>query len=182
MSYYDGKCGSCANFVDRHGDPFDPRWAYPAKGYCTEYKTYYVPEESCSSRYRPRSYITTTVCKKLGLDNTDKVYSTIVGFQKNVMEKDKRYEGILREYDAVGPKIARELENENAEVIQKIYDICLTPVSTLLNKNESDRAIYRYRHMIEILNGQYNISTKEATNTKQVAPIGKMIVLSKKNI
>ena len=101
---YDGKCGSCANFLDRHGNPFDPRWAYPAKGYCIEYKEYYVPEQSCTSRYRPRGYVTTMVCSRLGLGKDDEVYKTIIGFQKNVMEKDKRYEATLREYDIIGPQ------------------------------------------------------------------------------
>lgn len=177
---YDGKCGSCANFLDRHGNPFDPRWAYPAKGYCIEYKEYYVPEQSCSSRYRPRGYVTTMVCSRLGLGKDDEVYKTIIGFQKNVMEKDKRYEATLREYDIIGPQISKGLETESMGVINMIYNNFLVPVTKLIKENEGDQAIYRYKNMLEILKAHYNVSSKSDEKTKEVGPIGKIKLLTKK--
>ena len=181
---YNGKCGSCANFEDKDGNPFNPRWSYPAKGYCTWYRCYYFPDESCDGRhYRPRGYITTMVCRRLGLDKEHEVYKTIIGFQKDVMEKDKQYEKALETYDIVGPKISKELETEDIDVVQKIYDTFLTPVTELIKENKGDQAIFKYKQMVEILRGHYNISKEKTVKFKQINIGDKLKVLAiKKNI
>ena len=181
---YEGKCGSCANFEDDHGNPFNPRWAYPAKGYCTWYKRYYFPDESCDDKhYRPRSYITTMVCGRLGLDKDDEVYKSIVGFQKNVMEKDKNYERLLEKYDAIGPKISKELETEDISIVKKIYNIFLVPVAALIKENKGDEAIYRYKSMLAILKVHYGIENENSKVNHNQKSFNKMKVLAvKKNI
>ena len=179
---YDGKCGSCANFVDDHGNPFDPRWSYPTKGYCEWYKTYYYPDESCGPHYRPRGYVTTMVCSRLGLGKENEVYKTIIGFQKNTMEKDPKYEATLREYDVIGPQISKCLETESMGVINMIYSNFLVPVATLIKENEEESAVYRYRGLLDLLKAHYKISSK-TSDFKQTTTKGKMKVLSvKKNI
>lgn len=179
---YDGKCGSCANFIDDHGNPFNPRWSYPAKGYCTWYKTYYYPDDSCGPHYRPRGYVTTMVCSRLGLDKNSEVYKTIIGFQKSVMEKDPKYEATLREYDIIGPQISKCLETESIGVINTIYSNYLVPVTELIKDKEEDLAVYKYKGLLSVLKAHYKISSKKTTS-KQLIPQGKMKLLSvKKNI
>lgn len=178
---YDGKCGSCNNFYDDHDNLFDPRYTYPAKGYCREFKTYYVPENSCG-RYEPRSYVTTMVCKKLGFNKENEVYKTIVGFQKNVMEKDDSYSKLLEEYDIVGPMIAKELASEDESVVGKIYNIFLVPVAKSINNNKADQAVFKYKNMLEILKAHYKIDEETINNRKTAAKKRFKVLSVKKNI
>lgn len=175
---YENQCGSCANFEDFN------RYSSSLKKYhCTWYGAYYYPDDTCvnsGDHYRPRSYITSMVCGRLGLDKNDEVYKTIVGFQKNVMEKDARYDKTLDQYDIVGPKISKSLETESIEVVKTIYGTFLTPVAKLIKENRCDEAIYKYTNMIEILRAHYGINKEKP---KRYSAGNKMKVLAiKKNI
>lgn len=177
---YENQCGSCANFED-----FDSYSSSLKKYHCTWYGGYYYPSDTCvgdGDHYRYRGYITTMVCGRLGLDKENEVYKTIIGFQQNVMENNKKYTKLLDHYNAVGPKISKELETEDISVIQKIYDVFLTPVANLIKNDKSEEAIYRYRHMVEILKGHYKIKTEDVNKVKQPIVGNKMKVIAKKNI
>ena len=181
---YDNQCGSCANFEDKKGrGPYDKRNPNYIKGYCTWYGSYYYPDNTCvdeGDHYRYRGYITTMVCSRLGLGKEDEVYKTIIGYQKNVMEKDDKYTNLLKDYDDIGPKISKELETEDITIIQAIYDRFLTPVANLINNEKEDQAVFKYKHMVEILRGHYHINRENKSNKKTT---NKMKVLAvKKNV
>lgn len=181
---YDGQCGSCANFEDKNGrgmyDKDNPSYV---KGFCNWYRCYYYPDDSCDSHYRYRGYVTTMISKRLGLEKDNNTINTIIDFQKNVMENNKRYEPHLKKYDVIGPKISKELEREDISVVQKIYDIFLMPVAKLIENKKYDQAIFRYKYMLEILKGHYNISSKKSNDYNNVTTnnaVKKLVV--KKNI
>lgn len=176
---YENQCGSCSHFED-----FNPRRSSALKKYhCDWYGAYYYPDDTCvgdGDHYRYRGYITTMVCSRLGLDKENDVYKTITGFQKNVMENDKKYNTILDDYDIVGPKIAKELETEDIGVIQRIYNVFLEPTAELLNNNKSEQAVFKYRQMIEILRGHYGIRREKSTS--KIATGSMKVLAVKKNI
>lgn len=179
---FENQCGSCSHF-----EGFDPRRSSVLKTYfCDWFGSYYYPDNTCvgeGDHYRYRGYITTMVCSRLGLDKDSDVYKTITGFQKNVMEQDDSYAKLLDDYNDVGPKIAKELETEDISVIEKIYNTFLEPTAKLLKENKADQAVFKYKHMVEILKGHYGIQSKKERNLEKTTTNNKMKVLAvKKNI
>ena len=159
---YENQCGSCIHYEEEKPNRLK-------KSFCDWYGCYYYPDDTCvgdGDHYRYRGYVTTMVCDRLGLDKTKEVYDKITGFQKNVMENDKKYETTLRDYNVIGPKIASHLATEDIDVVKKVYGIFLVPVAKLIDEKKYDQAVFKYKHMLEILKAHYNISSKKTTENK----------------
>ena len=105
---YEGKCGKCVNYSFTGNN---------SKGYCSWYKTYYYPDDSCThqkNRYEPQQgcYLTTIICNKLGYSDDCFVLNTLRSFRDNVMQKNIEYKDMLMEYDTLGPVIAQNIAND----------------------------------------------------------------------
>ena len=162
---YEGKCGSCANFEEEKGNSlYSTSNKYYIKGYCTWYRAFYYPDDSCSDHYRSRTgsgngcFITTMVCDVLGLADDCEVMQTLRKFRGDVLQKDEQYRDILFEYDTVGPKIAKELRDEDIGFVTAIYNIFLRPIVSLIKRNKKAEAIDNYTNMTRLLENFYSIS------------------------
>lgn len=159
---YKNQCGSCINFDEPKPSPLK-------KGYCSWYRCYYYPDDTCvgdGDHYRYRGYITTMICDRLGLEKTKEVYKTITDFQKNVMENNKQYEEDLNKYNIIGPKIANCLANEDINIINKIYITFLIPVAKMIKEDHPEQAIFKYKEMVKILKTHYCFDDKTNINDK----------------
>lgn len=154
---YETQCGGCTNF-DFQGDY--------NKGYCSWYKSYYYPGDSCSHQ-NPREtssgcYITTIICDVLGYDDDCNVLNILRTFRNDVMQKDSRYMYLLLEYDVLGPSIAsfikKEYETTNdKELWIKFYNFYLLPTASYISSGEYNNAIDRYKEMVEALKEYFGL-------------------------
>lgn len=165
---YEGRCGSCENFEDPKGRgiPYDTGNPCYVKGFCTWYKVYYYPDDKCDTHYRKRGsassgcYITTMCHSILGMSDKSDTMQTVRSLRDNVMQKDKKYERALYEYDSIGPQIAERLKTEDKKVVKGIYNIHLLPIVKLIKKQKNEEAINRYRIMTYMLADMYGIEIK----------------------
>lgn len=165
---YEGQCGSCLNFEDASSNSlFDNTNANYVKGYCTWYGTYYYPDESCSSHYKPNissssnCYITTILCHRLGLNDNCGELETLRNFRKKVLQKDDHYKELLFEYDAVGPVISKKLEKEDMIIVRGLYLSYIKPAVSLLKEGNQEEAVERYTEMTKLLKSFYQIEVDE---------------------
>ena len=124
MYYYENQCGGCV-YYDYQGDN--------SKGYCSWYRTYYYPGETCSHQ-KPR--------------------------EKSNNHEAGRI--ILLEYDVVGPEIAGLIEKEYKEtgdktLWQRIYDTYLTETSRLVLLGNYQKATEKYIEMVRNLKEYFAI-------------------------
>ena len=161
---YEGHCGSCINFEDKNGGPYDKTNADYIKGYCTWFKSYYYPDDQCDSHYRLRGgsgggcYITTIICEVLDQEDTCDSLETLRSFRNNVLQKDSKYSGILHEYDAVGPKIAQELRQEEKDFVLDLYHGFIVPIISDIKGKRNAEAVSKYIVMTRALEETYGIS------------------------
>ncbi len=155
MASYSGQCGSCGNY-DFKGDG--------EEGYCSYYKTYYYPGDSCihHTMYNGYCYITTIVCDILELSDDCGLLETLRGFRNNVMQKEPKYKKVLYEYDIVGPQIAKYLmedygKSEDREEIIGLFNFFILPTVKYINEKNYPEAVDRYTKLTEALIDKYGI-------------------------
>ena len=164
---YEGQCGSCENFQEADSNQLydDKHNSAMVKGYCTWYRCYYYPDDNCSSHYKEKKresdcFITTVVCNRLGLSDDCHELQVLRNFRDQVLQKNSKYKDLLFEYDTVGPLIASQLLIEDEEVIQKIHDSYLLPISHMIEVGNQDRAIEKYKFLTRMLAHHYGIDDK----------------------
>lgn len=157
MASYEEQCGGCT-YYDFQGDNY--------KGYCSWYKSYYYPGDSCSHQ-NPREqgssgcYITTIICDKLGYSDDCGVLNTLRGFRDNIMQKNCKYCRTLFEYDVIGPKIAGMIKEDNTtdqELWINFYNFYLQQTANLILNQQYDEAVARYTEMVNSLKDYYGIN------------------------
>ena len=188
---YEGCCGSCGRFEDKDKDiPYDTSNPDYIKGFCEHYRAYYYPTEDACNYYTKRSggsggcYITTIVCNILGYSDNCDVLNTLRDFRDNVLQKDKRYCGLLYQYDSVGPMIAGKIRESNSEglkydyyrkrsimaeylqssdktFVRGIYDSFLVPIVSFIKNGYHDKAVNQYIKMTHFLQECYEIDYDE---------------------
>ena len=154
---YETQCGGCT-YYDFQGDN--------CKGYCSWYKAYYYPGDSCSHQ-KPREasgscYITTIICNVLGFDDHCPVLDDLREFRDHVMQKSENYKDLLQEYDSIGPDIAYFIEKEyektqDKEMWIQFYNFYLVPTANFVKKKEYHQAVYRYQEMVMALKEYFGI-------------------------
>lgn len=104
-------------------------------------------------------FITTVACQILGLDDKAPLLNNFRNFRDNILQKDKKYEETLKEYDVIGPKIACCLmhDNDRQEMAQGLYQNILLPVNELINQQEYDKAVEAYYIMTLSLVNYYGL-------------------------
>lgn len=162
---YETQCGGCT-YYDFQGDNY--------KGYCSWYKCYYYPGDSCSHQ-NPREqsssscYITTIICDKLGYSDDCGVLNILRGFRDNVMQKNCKYCKTLFEYDVIGPKIAEMIKQDNEkdeELWANFYNFYLLQTASLVTEEKYDEAVSRYTEMVNALKEYYGINEDIVEITK----------------
>lgn len=147
---YINQCGSC-NYFEFEGDN--------RKGYCSYYKAFYYPGDSCSHYTKGQScYITTMICDMLGYSDNCEILNTLRGFRNDVMQKDPKYKEILFEYDTVGPHIANSIREErDYELINGLLDAYILPVVDEVREKKYDKAVDKYVKMTKALEDYYGL-------------------------
>lgn len=157
---YEEQCGNCCEY-DFQGDNY--------KGYCSYYREYYYPGESCSHQSPRRSssessgcYITTIVCNILKYSDNCCTLNILRSFRNNVMQKDEKYKSMLFEYDTVGPKIAESLysdyqKDNDDELALSLYNNYIVPTAGLVVKKDYEQAVLKYQEMTRLLEEHYKI-------------------------
>ena len=171
MNTFDGCCGSC-----QHMNTND---YVRTKNhcYCTYRKQYYdLTERKCSYyKYDPykdyydlnrRWYIVSAILNKLGLSDDYECISLLHNFRINVLEKDSRYDNVLKEYDIVGPKLAIALvhDDDAVELSKRLIQVYLVRVLDKIKENKNDDALELYLEMVNFLKTIYNSNL--VNNTK----------------
>lgn len=162
---YENRCGSCDNFEDaKVKKPYDKSNPDYVKGFCNWYRTFYYPDDFCENHFRPRGYqkncyITTILCDRLGYDDQCDTLNTLREFRNCYLQKDEKYAPILYEYDIVGPKIAEELEMEDIEIIQGLYDGFIMPIVSEIKSKNYQEAVHDYITMTKCLEETYGIDS-----------------------
>ena len=177
MAYtYDGCCGSCIymNTNDYTGSK--------DHCYCTYRRQYYnLTERKCYAyKYDPnkdyydlnhRWHVVSAIFKKLGLYDLEYDCIKILNdFRINVLEKDQKYEEILREYDFIGPALANFIANdENAvELCKKICSTYLLEILDLIKLEKYDEALNKYKELIGLLKNYYQDKINEYLSMKNI--------------
>ena len=161
--YNSNQCGSCYWLKDPHDDNVLFNGPDYIKGHCIELRRLYYPDESICTYYRSRDYIgsscyiTTVVCGVLGFADNCEVMETLRTFRKDVLQKDKKYESVLYEYDTVGPEIASKLATEDRGVVVGIFSSFLKPITNLIKAGHQDEAVEKYELMTNSLKEYYAI-------------------------
>lgn len=158
---YETQCGGCI-YYDFQGDN--------VKGYCSWYKSYYYPGDSCSHQ-KPREsssscYITTIICKVLGFQDDCKILNDLRSFRDNIMQKSIEYKDILQEYDTIGPDIAYFIEKEYEETKDRepwiqFYNHYLVTTSNLIRSQEYNQAVSCYKNMVLSLKEYFGINNED---------------------
>ena len=166
MQYNDQQCGSCYSLRSMEDDSIMFNGGCNEKGHCIVLKAVYYPDDNICSYYQNKEkfvpgggcFITTIVCRMLGFDNNCGVLNTLRDFRNNVMQKDKKYKGILYEYDTVGPEIAEQLEAEgDMELVNAMYNFYIQPTARLIEEGKKEEAIARYTEMTKSLEDYYGL-------------------------
>lgn len=91
-------------------------------------------------------FITTVVCNILGKKDNDELLHNFRSFRDNVLQKDKKYEEILKSYDTVGPVVGDAICNdkEKNKMAKAIYNSFLMPINKLIKQEKYDEACERY--------------------------------------
>lgn len=168
---FQDKCGSCG-YMDLN----DYRGC---KYYCKRDYTYYdIMNDKClyyteacelddnrdyydiKKANRSDCYLTTIVCTILGFADDCEILNVMRMLRNNILQKNKRYMGLLMEYDFCGPRIAKcLLEDENAKWIAKeLLENFLKPIILYIGNNDYEAAIVMYENMTNILKENYNIN------------------------
>ena len=114
-------------------------------------------------------FLTTMACQILGKDDKNPVLNNLRTFRNEVLQKDKQYYEVLRDYDIIGPMIVDAINNDKDKylIAETIYNNVILPVNEAINKKNYERAIKHYQYMTIYLivyyglNNEYNLIKNE---------------------
>ena len=163
--YCDNECGSCYWLRDMDDDNIMFNASSSEKGHCIYLKDCYYPDDRICSYYKNKKdyvpgggcYITTVVCEILGYSDKSPVLETLRSFRNNIMQQDSKYAPILYEYDTVGPQIAENLRKEDKGLVDMIYEKYIGQTAKLINENNYNAAVEKYKTMTKSLEEYYGI-------------------------
>lgn len=107
---------------------------------CPWYKEY---GQSSSSSF---CFITTVTCNILGKDDKDPVLQDLRSLRDNYLQKDSKYDFILKAYDTIAPQAAKKMmeDEEKVSVATELYEDVLTPIAKLVEIKQYELASELY--------------------------------------
>ncbi len=120
---------------------------------------------------RAGCFITTIVCKLLGMPDDCEVLTALRDFRENYLKNTEEGKNLLIVYDVKGPIISDCLNNEEPDLAKKIaneiFEIYLEPCVSAFKEKEYSKAIktyiklfirleYRYKEYLEDLEIDYS--------------------------
>ena len=104
-------------------------------------------------------YLTTVMCEALNKEDDCEELETLRGFRDNYMKKDSQYDGLLKDYDKIGPMVSEKIRTDRNRlqiaIIMKFAYI--DRAIELINKEQYDDAIKVYMRMTLDLLDNYGI-------------------------
>ena len=106
-------------------------------------------------------FITTASCNILGKEDNDNVLNSLRNFRDEVLQKDKKYENVLKLYDSIGLLLSCYMNHDNnkdyvaKEVYEKLIKLC-----NLIKDKKYDDAVNNYIIMTLKLVSKYNLQKK----------------------
>ena len=115
-------------------------------------------------------YITTAMCGILGYEDNNYYLQTLRLFRDTVLQKNKKYWGLLIAYDVVGPAIANELSQDKDQiaVATNLFNNYITKAVSAIENQKYEDATNIYINM-----------TNELANRYQFEDVTSVIVSSK---
>lgn len=142
------------------------------KIYCSWYRQYVDPQDTCSRAMKRGYYVSTAICDVLGIDQMSDVPNSIKNFSINVLQKDKKYEALLKKYDQVGSKVADAIMvDRDRQLCEVIYQKYLVVVTNHIKVNKNEQAIALYENMVNSLADYFalnQISDNEYTSGRDI--------------
>lgn len=141
-------------------------------------KYYKISEESKKRDDNSGCFITTIVCNILGNPDNNITLNKLRDFRDNILQKNKKYLGLLITYDIVGPIISNNLiKDENKyQVATNLYNLGIKKVVEFIDNNNYDKAIDLYKDMTQLLIDGYNIKmphiNEECTRDVSIDQLG----------
>ena len=147
-------CADCAkmNLNDQN------RWG---EFWCGERGHYYPGSDSVCGYFVERGgggcYLTTIVVHCLGYDDYCQYLQKLRRFRDDVMKKDEKYAGLLKEYNQVGPCLVHRIEadEQKMKVAEYLFQNYIEPVCVLLDEGRHDEAVELYKTMVKELEEKY---------------------------
>lgn len=104
-------------------------------------------------------FITTVACQILGKEDHDPILDDFRNFRDNVLQKNEKYYEILKEYDIIGPKLAKCIfyDKDKTKIASGIYNTVLTKIHHLVSQKKYDEAVEKYYVMTLMLINYYSL-------------------------
>ena len=140
-----------------------------SKRYCTERHEYYNPNDTACSRMRydetrkpstsSTCYLTTMISNILRHPDNGHALRTLRKFRNEYMLNHPETYPILIEYDIVGPKIAKQLNDDplNIYIAREFYLSYIKPIVSHIEHEEYGIAISKYQDMTNRFKNFYHI-------------------------
>lgn len=172
MGYYYAYCycNECLNMDLSDINKYDSNECY-----CSIYHKYINKNDhACSStnfRYNENlkksdCYLTTVMCEILNNNDNNYILNTLRMFRDNYLQVNHEFYPILFEYDQIGPIIKRHLLNDSFKHIKSfmMMEIYLKPIVQYIDDGEYEKAINKYKYMVNELKNFYHIEDCCLTN------------------
>lgn len=158
MAYVrENTCGSCKNY-EYEGEN--------SKGYCSYYRSYYYPDDSCghwklsenASSTSSNCFLTSACCEYKGLADDCDELKTLRHFRDTYLKEQSYGQELIELYYRDAPQIVEainasaEKDRIYADIYEKIFEIV-----ALLDKNEFEAATILYMLMVYKLKSQSSI-------------------------
>ena len=106
-------------------------------------------------------FITTASCNILGKDDNDDVLDCLRSFRDEVLQKDKKYENVLKLYDSIGLMLSCYMNHDKSrdEIANEVY-LRLIRLCDLIKDKKYDDAVNNYVIMTLKLVSKYNLQRK----------------------
>lgn len=137
------KCGSCRNYEYEGKD---------TKGYCSYYRSYYYPDDSCSHWDQSNTcesstgcFLTTACCEYKGLPDDCEELTVMRAFRDNYLSKTPVGRRCIQIYYEEAPRIVNQIEKSpfRDKILEEIYqEVC--ELKKMIEKGKNEDVLSRY--------------------------------------
>lgn len=136
------------------------------EAYCAYMKKYTTLTGSCYHFDRRESgsscYLTTAMCEILGYEDNSDILENLRGFRDFYMWNDPKCEGLLDEYNTIGPIVSKKLKNDEDSISTALMmrDEYIIPAISFIFEERYEEALTTYIDMTNMLKAKYNVGVR----------------------
>ena len=130
------------------------------KAYSRDYASIKNAYDFSNQKNSSGCYLTTMMCKILGMPDNNIYLETIRNFRNDYLQKNIEYKALLVEYDIIGPKIAEALNNDPLKevIAKKYFNFYINHITNLIKSDLYNTAINTYKQMTNSLKELYSLN------------------------